>query len=161
MSIKRQSPAVLTSCGKGFFGYLARDGESTSGRHAGSADGHDRCYIDFFIQQMTGHYTDDAAEENKPICLRVPKCRRIHPKYRHPGSSFLESGMNLCAASFSRVKTCARCRKVQYCSPGCQKAGWKMHKEICNKKRKTPEEEEEEDEEEDEDEEGEGSDYDE
>ncbi|KAH8926968.1 hypothetical protein BT69DRAFT_899747 [Atractiella rhizophila] len=29
-------------------------------------------------------------------------------------------------------KTCSRCKLTRYCSPVCQKADWKRHKEICD-----------------------------
>jgi len=29
------------------------------------------------------------------------------------------------------LKQCGKCKKVMYCSAGCQKAHWKLHKKTC------------------------------
>lgn len=48
-------------------------------------------------------------------------------------------GPNKCFACWNfpkegKLKRCATCREVKYCSPECQLADWKSHKVLCEKK---------------------------
>lgn len=91
---------------------------------------------------MTGHVADDGAE----VISNMPTHSQVPPNIsdvQTPEILPSNPGCFVCG-KLEPVKTCGRCRKVQYCSPECQKAGWKMHKEICNKKRNISEEEEDE-----------------
>jgi hypothetical protein len=52
--------------------------------------------------------------------------------------SCVEPSMEVCAfceespaSAFMKRSRCGACKKVMYCSAGCQKAHWKLHKKIC------------------------------
>ena len=104
---------------------------------------------------MTGQFADDGAEviSNMPTHSQVPPNTSEVQTPEIPPSN---PGCFVCG-KLEPVKKCGKCRKVQYCSPECQKADWKMHKEICNKKTNISEEE---GDEEEEDEDDEDSEYD-
>jgi hypothetical protein len=38
-----------------------------------------------------------------------------------------------CMKALIIVKTCSACKKATYCSKGCQKVHWKVHKNTCCK----------------------------
>jgi hypothetical protein len=44
--------------------------------------------------------------------------------------AFCEESPQRAALTLSK---CGRCMKVAYCSKGCQKAHWKLHKQQCGK----------------------------
>ncbi|KAK3989369.1 hypothetical protein QBC44DRAFT_267148 [Cladorrhinum sp. PSN332] len=54
---------------------------------------------------------------------------------RNGGDGTVQSGCAKCGEEMSKngqeLKSCAKCRKVRYCSRECQKADWKAHKKDC------------------------------
>jgi len=50
------------------------------------------------------------------------------PMFKYCGA---EDCQNVEAAKSEKFKRCSQCRKIFYCSAGCQRGHWKAHKQVC------------------------------
>lgn len=80
------------------------------------------------------NYKDMIDYYNKVI-NKPPECE-IHEDKKSDNTLLepkLRKGVNSCSvcSSFSNLKRCKNCKKVYYCSRECQKADWRLHKNIC------------------------------
>ena len=90
---------------------------------------------------------DDADYE---LIHGVGLCRVLHrdsqgqpecwnpPVQEGSGATLFRGDTDMCArcgategAGGSKLKVCARCRAVRYCSAACQKAHWSAHRRVC------------------------------
>ncbi|TFK27873.1 hypothetical protein FA15DRAFT_118555 [Coprinopsis marcescibilis] len=63
------------------------------------------------------------------VSATVQKWLRIRSGTAHPPMA--EKACARCGDKKSALKSCGRCRTVQYCSTECQGASWKSHKQSC------------------------------
>lgn len=92
------------------------------------------------------------ADDHTETALKTPHQGRAPPtsnNIQDPDLAHYNPGCFVCG-KLEPIKNCGSYKKVQYCSPTCQKRAWKMHKEVCNKPTYVSEEEEGEEESEDE-----------
>eukprot|EP00929_Paragymnodinium_shiwhaense_P069771 TRINITY_DN35203_c0_g1_i2.p1 TRINITY_DN35203_c0_g1~~TRINITY_DN35203_c0_g1_i2.p1 ORF type:complete len:533 (-),score=177.91 TRINITY_DN35203_c0_g1_i2:211-1809(-) len=57
----------------------------------------------------------------------------VPPGPRGGGKLPSDVGCKNCGAKCEKLLLCSICKATNYCSPGCQKADWSMHKRICRK----------------------------
>ena len=69
-----------------------------------------------FVESIRGHITNEEAQQNyKELKERHARCIRC----RSPGKP--------------KLLFCGACKSTRYCSVGCQKEDWKMHKLVCKR----------------------------
>jgi hypothetical protein len=61
--------------------------------------------------------------------------KRAPPATTAPGVGASYEGCGCCGVWGPDLKACAACGMVRYCDRDCQKAAWKEHKPLCEKKR--------------------------
>ena len=90
------------------------------------------------VLERSGARNDDAATKPLRRGLRASFVDVGKYRARERARERSESGRESCGAcgkgaaeGGGRLKTCAKCQGIAYCSPGCQAKHWPQHKRFC------------------------------
>ena len=79
----------------------------------------------------TGHSFTNTCDAREDIVLQKKTPQQI----ARDAKTFKKAGLDECGVcgerSAAKLKICSACRRVQFCSAACSKAGWKHHKAQC------------------------------